>query len=305
MVKKVFLFEHGLIPAPAVTVGRLITNLRQPNLNYHNPDTDWPVTELPHINFHQLITSDRALKLRGELAKALGGVSTGSIDSRVDIHGKTACQRILDNPREYWEAIRTCEATRNWINKTVTVYNDDIYLIVAIYTVTDPQYKDSSSYVHTLESTGEGALPGTEGLEASIHGKSQGNQQRSFEAVGEMAYAIQCQRLRTKRFRIFRQADAGKIELEKSPQWYHFKRLYLVRPRRGGMFGDDDEISTAAETVIVPDLDDDDYDFVKADADGTEWDKVIIGEEEFFFPNDDERKMALMKMRKEKRRSKL
>jgi len=166
MGKKLFLFEHGLIPAPAVIAGRLITNLRQPNLNYHTPPacTDWPVTKPPHTNFHQMITSDKALKLRGEMAKILGGVSTESTDHQIDIHGKTACQRTLDNPREYWEAIRTNEATRNWINKTVKVYKEDIYLIVATYTVIDPSYVYSSSYIHTLGATGQPRMELSGGL---------------------------------------------------------------------------------------------------------------------------------------------
>ena len=293
MGKRVFLFEHSLMPAPAVVIGQLITNLRQPNLNYHNCDIDWPVTELPHTNFHQLITSDKAFKLRGELAKTLGGVSTESNNHQIDIHRETARQRTLDNPREYWEAIRTREATCKWINKTVKVYTEDIYLIVATYTVTDPSYVYSSSYVHTLGATGhlsaDGALPRTElsggaaGGEASVHSKSKGSQQRSFDAVGEMVYAAQYERLRTRRFGIFKQADSGKIELDKRPKWYNFKQ------RERGTSGDIDEtlaINTPAETVIEADLDDD-WDFVRAE-DTEEWDKVIVGEEEVFFPNDDE-----------------
>ena len=225
MAKKVFHVEHGLMPAPAVVIGRLITNLRQPGLNYHNPDIYWPVTEVPYMNFHQSITSDKALKLSGELAKVLRGVSTESTDHQIEIHGKAAYQRTLDNPREYWDAIRTSEATRKWINKTVKVYKEDIYLIVATYTVTDPSYVYSSSYVHTLGATGhlsaDGALPRTElsggavGGEAAVHSKSKGCHLRSFDVVGEIVYAAQYQQLRTKRLGIFKQADAGKIKLDK------------------------------------------------------------------------------------------
>ena len=256
-----------------------------------------------------MITSERAFTLRGVLAKVLGldGALAVSTDHQIEIHGKTACQRALDNPHEYWEAIRTDEATKNWIDRRVKVYNDYIYLIVAAYTVTDPHCKASSSYEHTIDSTGrsiDGILPD---LEASVHDKLKESQQRSFDAVGEMAYAVQCQRLRTKRFGIFKEADAGNIELEKLPQWYSFKKLYLVNPRRGD---DDDEIPVKIMipqgTAVEADLDDgDNWDLVKANEDVAEWDKVIVGEEEYFFPNDEERKMALVKMRKENRGSKL
>src|SRR5205807_888925 len=72
-------FEHGLIPAPAVTLGRLIHQPPSTKPQLSQPRhgvTNWPVTKLPHNNFHQLITSDKSLKLCGEWTKGLGGKST-------------------------------------------------------------------------------------------------------------------------------------------------------------------------------------------------------------------------------------
>lgn len=298
MIKKVFLFEHGLVPAEAVGLGRLITNLRQPNVNYHNPSIDWPLTETPHTSFNQLITSDRSFKLRGELTKLLTGISTDSSDHQIAIHGESARQRTLDNPRDFWEKARQNERTREWVNKTVKVYKEDIYLIIGAYTVTNPSYMYSSSYVHSVGATGgfSGANAmglaaasgvtgsvGSLGGEGSVHSTGSASQKRSYEAQGEMAYAVQCQRLRTRRFIIFKESRAEKVELKQGTRWYEFRATNVSGENQSPAV----DTTRKKETGIEADLDDENWDFEKEN-DGEGWHKVVVGGEEFMFPQDDE-----------------
>ena len=117
------------------------------------------------------------------------------------------------------------------------------------------------------------------GGEASVHNKSKGSQQRSFEAVGE------CQRLRTKRLGILKQTDADKIELEEKLVWYTFKRY---RPPPGWEGANNNSTTSVPQEVdIEAEFDDENWDFAKADEHTKEWGKVVIGEEEFFFPHAD------------------
>lgn len=243
--------QNALLPLESLQLGRLVLNIESPQQDFRDPPIDPPKsTVTSQLNFEEIQSSTKALKLRVRLAQLLSSSYGIQYANQIDLSAACARTHLLCNSRTWFSAACCVVEIREWLERAIEDgYN--VYLVAGFHTVIDGRFSEavvSSETAHGGISIQIGALTGgtisvpVMDLTTTVGStwKSGNKHQRTFDAPGEQIYAVQYRKVQ------FKWYSSRKIEngfLEQKNRW----KLYW------GLRGDDD----GNEDVVEADLSDD------------------------------------------------
>ena len=225
--------EQTFLALGAVELGRFITNVKQPHLNYHQPQGLGRPEELTRggKNLDQGSSNESASAFTAELTRILSsslgrtGKTTGTL--------KAESYRIFEmaNTKKWFKDAMKSKDCQEWVEESLAD-GEDIYLVTGFLTLQNANVeqhglKKAQAVAKATVPLGEAARAATgvsPGSAANItlageHNTSQGNDAK-FKAQREQICSVQFQKLG---FRWYSSRTVDKAALERNAVWKAYR----------------------------------------------------------------------------------
>lgn len=237
MPPSVLLAEY-LLPRSAISLGRFVTNVDEPNQDYHDPATDLAAytTEKLQSEYDEARTSQNRRSFASELTGILSASFSKRGGSSVHITSSSVKTYYLNNVGEWFKHAVQSEKTRKWVERTIDE-GEDMYIVTSFRTLLDARIKEraqgergaSGKFVSpvsaTLAALGR-VLPISDLTDPNIKASnnSMEGETREFVAKGEQVCAVQYRKIRHS---WFSSKDTEKMKLARNPKWERYDRPRL------------------------------------------------------------------------------
>ncbi|KAI9849165.1 MAG: hypothetical protein M1837_005395 [Sclerophora amabilis] len=262
------LFPGFLPSVEAVRLGRFITNLKQPNLSFHDPEYQTPPTAIvtPQLEFagsHQTGADDG---LHSTLLALLSFALSRRAERRIKVTTETVNTHSLSNALTWFKEATKLENTRKWLEDAIG--GEDVFFIVGFRTISNARISDetlSASGVLGQAQAPLSAALATAGVVVPLqkinpslggHHQAADGVRAHFKAPGETVCALQYLKLRHS---FLSSSQVDKTTLSKNPQWNIYEATRNA--------------SAGIEDILEVNLDDDEV------PEGNWETKALLGEE--------------------------
>jgi len=217
----------------AVTIGRLVTNIKDPNFGYFDAEVKEQPQILTNIStkFYESLKSEAEHRFIAELTHLVSLFRSRKTGILTQISTNRMKEYKLDNVSQWFKSILGLKPTQEWIREQLGG-GDKIYLVAGYYTFIDAVVKEGDSIAsHTgvdaklplaqfLAASAGVILPGTLANPRLSFESSQNNSnQKNFVANGEQICAVRYYRINYHSF-LSKSVDKTFLEKKNVLQWY-------------------------------------------------------------------------------------
>lgn len=226
-----------LLPMHAITIGRLVTNIKDPNFDYFDAEVEEQPKILTNIStkFYESHKSEAEHRFIAELTHLVSLFRSRKTGILTQISTNRMKEYRLDNASQWFKSILRLKPTQEWILEQLGG-NDKIYLVAGYYTFMDAVVKEGGSIARQtlvdgklplaqfLAGSAGVVLPGTlADPRLSFENNQNNSTRKSFVANGEQICAVRYYRIN---YHWFSSKSVDKTFLEKKNvlEWYITKK---------------------------------------------------------------------------------
>lgn len=251
------LLRTSLLPREAVSLGRLVVDINNPQRRYHDPSLGEATTSTVQVDEGVQETGQQFenKQVKAALSKLLALFSTEPNAHAYQVKAVLSLNYTLNQWEEVFREICALESTRRWLEDVIQD-GRDVYFIVGYRTFVDPVTSHDTqlgrgtgmSFQLPLSKVAEANLPGI-GLGGALNASVTHSQERngfasrSSSTNGECVYAVQYCKLRFKWF-TSRKVNSSLLGENK---W----RIYI------GVRGEEEEDDEIEDDIVEAVLEDD------------------------------------------------
>ena len=223
------LFPEFLPSVEAVKLGRFITNLKQPNLSFHDPEFQTLPTAI--ITPQSEYAGSRQTAGDDGLGSTLTSLLSFALSRRAKRGIKVAAETVktysLSKVPMWFNEASKLEATKRWLEDTIDE-GSDIFFIVGFRTISNARITVETSLASGVSGQAQvpvsavlasaGVVIPLESIDPSVdvHHQASDGVRAQFKAPGENVCALQYLRLRHS---FLSSSKVDKATLSKNPQW--------------------------------------------------------------------------------------
>ena len=224
------------LPQSAIRLGRFLTSLEEPSLDYHDPTRiGGPETvEKIQIQYESRHRSTSDQETQSQLTSFISSSFSKRLETSVQLTAERARSYQVDNAAQWFRKAVQSQETREWIERVLDE-GKDIYLVFGYQTLQDARITASAGSQKSIH--GKATVPISEALTASgvvvplgdlvdpgleAFRDQLADDQKRFVAPGEQIFAVQYVKVRCKWFVSDR---LDKLSLEKETRWVKYDGL--------------------------------------------------------------------------------